>query len=838
MKKRIIILLAPVAAAMTRVIASSPLSTTPLAAALTSALHAPRPLNAKEWHGLANALRDSACDLAAQAEFDYQSETCAAVLDEIKASEPELFAVAKLSAKRNGDFQTDRRACERCLAELGLIVSTYAALEAGAERQALLNALRPIAQTVPTAMRLRTLLVVGRGFHTPGAGPTAHGWRSGKGTVQQLVSRVSGADGTTPAVAALDAWLASAPEDVRQHSKALRAVLPLIDPPLQLWLRGLKPAEAEALSLGGAPDGSRGGVDGASAGMGAPSLGAAALLVELVDAEGAAGAKLAQAISEWAVDVLYESLERPGSDGAPSATVLARAHESDVAKALLLTHGPLVKGSGRTQKRWLSSVDRLGHAVWLLLTAAREARAELAAEAGDGKDGKDGVPAGAGGRRVFERVRAVMLACSLLERSDATRPRFRAAMTRAHTTPAWLWRLLGDALSLNVAPAAGDGSEAGTPDESARASGVGSAGDGALAGALGGARVGEAAARLLTWGRPELVFKYLELHKEDEVVSPLARRWLHAVLDLGGESVHELRCCAHENAAHFERVAASGAAARVAVDAWIAADKLGCSTVAASSGGGDGKGGDGDGVPPGVCDPQTLFMMGEELRTCMRIDGQCVRENAALLGYLTQGTVRLLSVMDEDDSTDAAGQWGRTSGRVAARTTARLLGRIDTAAPVVFLDQPLYGHHMSTGIGGAAHDATIKAALDERLVVEGRALGARLGLPVVDWRACVAPACDAAAARGDGYAPSARADAVTRKGRIALVEFDGIAPQTYCNLRGRLIRGTEAARGQAPALREEEEAIYPEAAASAVDEERMTVYAFAPMDALGAEGIH
>ena len=29
-------------------------------------------------------------------------------------------------------------------------------------------------------------------------------------------------------------------------------------------------------------------------------------------------------------------------------------------------------------------------------------------------------------------------------------------------------------------------------------------------------------------------------------------------------------------------------------------------------------------------------MMGEDLRTCMRIDVQCVRENVALLGYLTQ----------------------------------------------------------------------------------------------------------------------------------------------------------------------------------------------------------
>ena len=92
----------------------------------------------------------------------------------------------------------------------------------------------------------------------------------------------------------------------------------------------------------------------------------------------------------------------------------------------------------------------------------------------------------------------------------------------------------------------------------------------------------------------------------------------------------------------------------------------------------------------------SLFMMGEELRTCMRIDKQCVRENAALLGYLTQGHVRLLSV--RDDEVGAAGdESDPRKGRVAARATARLLGRADNSEPIVFIDQPLYGHHVSTG---------------------------------------------------------------------------------------------------------------------------------------------
>ena len=299
-------------------------------------------------------------------------------------------------------------------------------------------------------------------------------------------------------------------------------------------------------------------------------------------------------------------------------------------------------------------------------------------------------------------------------------------MSRAHTRPAWLWKQLAEALSLQVTD--GVGSSGGSAD--------------VLPVALGGAEVAAAAARLLAWSQPELVFKYLELHADDESVGPLARRWLVALLGLGSETLHELRCHAEPNAAHLNWLAESGGiAAREAVAAWIAADRHGCGI------------GDSDGVPvasslPGVCDAQTLFMMGEELRTCMRIDEQCVRENAALLGYLAHGTCRLLVVTDVPSSDDAESDQPHR-GRVAARAMARLLGRADNGAPVIFVDQPLYGHHVSTGDDPAA-DAAIRELLDARLIDEARELGRQLRIPVVSWSECVAPACDAAAAEGGG----------------------------------------------------------------------------------------
>ena len=117
----------------------------------------------------------------------------------------------------------------------------------------------------------------------------------------------------------------------------------------------------------------------------------------------------------------------------------------------------------RQQKRWLQAVDRVGHAVWLMLLAAREAATDgdegddAGASAGSTQSGgaeDDGRSGEAGGERILERVRAVMLACSLLERSDTLRPRFRAAMSRAHTHPGWLWQLLGESLELDKLPRA------------------------------------------------------------------------------------------------------------------------------------------------------------------------------------------------------------------------------------------------------------------------------------------------------------------------------------------------------------------------------------------------
>ena len=950
----------------------------------------PEVIGAKQWTSTATELMDAASLLAEEASaFGDSSEldgtkkqalsaavgTISALLDSAKNVAPELYAVAKLSAKRNGKL-TSSRAAERCLVECGLLVGTYAALEAGEERAALLDAARPLSQTMPTAARLRALLVLCRGFHSPGFGSSSHGWRKGKGTVhQQLASAassaaaavrheagMSGGDASGAASAALEARLRGAPQHISRHSKLLRGSLPLIDAPLRLWLSNLKDrsavdaAAAEAatktatVAVGLAPPHEASGDDTACDGfpdrstptlpmLSTPECGAAALLWLLVDVAGEEGARLGQAIARWAVDTLYESIERPSSaDAAPPPSVVARAHGSETARLLLITHAPLVKGSSRQQKRWMQSVDRVGHAVWLMLLAAREATCGANDEymMPDGGCVEEQMQVQELERRrreqvagaVLERVRAVMLACSLLERSDALRPRFRAAMSRAHTHPGWLWQLLGESLELDKLPRGGkaapaDATAAISDDDGGTCGGEGGGGGGdggetsadsdlgspSLATAFGGAEVASAAASLLSWSRPELVFKYLDLHSNgeglsrDPAVAPLARRWLAAMLGLGGETVHALRCEAAENARHFEALAASGESGRRAVELWIESDRLGCEADVAARpsaratpvddamegrGGGGGEGDDpldgvladgghmlGSGVY-GVCDPQSLFMLGEELRTCMRIDRQCVRENAALLGYVTQGHARVIAVSDADaqavEAVEVAQRASDGEGdhdekpptRTAVRATARLLGRADTHAPVLFVDQPLFGHHLSTGDDPKA-DAERKARLEALLLRRAKALGAALGVPVTPWTECVAPPVDTAreeddedvddeevgevvevvggggrAARRAGR-PSARAADAAWQGRVALVEVDGIAPQVYSNLRGRLVRGSLEAQGKLPP-EEEEEGGEPGAArrrprrgveqSSLLKEERLVVHALVSVDLL------
>jgi len=447
------------------------------------------------------------------------------------------------------------------------------------------------------------------------------------------------------------------------------------------------------------------------------------------------------------------------------------------------------KGPRQQRNRGLLEVIEIGHAIWLMFLAASDAVAAANHGGSDANLDSSKINASAAtpsqGSLVLKRVRAMMLACSLLKQSDRLRPEFLDAMKRPNTAPSKMWRLLSSALepsgSKHRARAGGTGQVARgkrrrTRRGGSEASGCGEqqlAGDTAAGidnadkimhsadlGSSTDAQVSIAMTRLLDWSRPELIFKFLDLHAGNHKIHSLASRWARSILQLSDESLHELRCMAEPNAQHFARLAASGESARHAIERWIAADRVDCWPPSPAESTFETDLGVASLASLALCDAENMFMLGEELKTCMQIDRQCGRENMALLGYTTQGLARMLRISaDEAEVRTAANRGDSTvvivdtragdkSSRTAARAIVRLLGRADTGAPVLWVDQPLFGRDEGTDT-----DAWWLLLL-EKADKLAQTLG---GVPVVSYMGSVLP-------RASSF-----------QDRVALVEFDGTA---------------------------------------------------------------
>lgn len=81
--------------------------------------------------------------------------------------------------------------------------------------------------------------------------------------------------------------------------------------------------------------------------------------------------------------------------------------------------------------------------------------------------------------------------------------------------------------------------------------------------------------------------------------------------------------------------------------------------------------------PSGYCDPQTLFMLGEDSNTCMGIRARQKGSNRGLLSMLLHGNCRILGKKD-------------SNGRLTARAVSRLLVDDATGLPVLYVETP-YG---------------------------------------------------------------------------------------------------------------------------------------------------
>ena len=82
-------------------------------------------------------------------------------------------------------------------------------------------------------------------------------------------------------------------------------------------------------------------------------------------------------------------------------------------------------------------------------------------------------------------------------------------------------------------------------------------------------------------------------------------------------------------------------------------------------------------IVTGYCDPQTLFMLGEDSNTCMGIRARQKGSNRGLLSMLLHGNCRILGAKD-------------SHGRLTARAVSRLLIDDSTSLPALYVETP-YG---------------------------------------------------------------------------------------------------------------------------------------------------
>ena len=150
---------------------------------------------------------------------------------------------------------------------------------------------------------------------------------------------------------------------------------------------------------------------------------------------------------------------------------------------------------------------------------------------------------------------------------------------------------------------------------------------------------------LAEWRNPELLFRYLDDNRSNAKMRELITRWLRSIFGLSDETLRQIRRESHPNVVHL---------CQLPQDVLLRWFSEKC---------------------PGTSKCSTLFMLGEDAGSCLRIvsskNGN--RYNCALMGYVLQSHVRALVVFD-------------TAGRVLARSLIRLLLRSDTLTPVIFCD--------------------------------------------------------------------------------------------------------------------------------------------------------
>jgi len=227
---------------------------------------------------------------------------------------------------------------------------------------------------------------------------------------------------------------------------------------------------------------------------------------------------------------------------------------------------------------------------------------------------------------------------------------------------------------------------------------------------------------MLEWRNPELLFRYYQDNLADPEMAPIVNRWMRAIFGTSAETLRDIRRRDPANLRHLNSID------QAVLARWY------------------------DKECPGTASMRTLFMIGEDAGSCLRVIGTLKNKfNRALMGYCLQSHVRVLVVFD-------------SVKRVLARSLIRLLVRSDTREPVIYCDALFFVS------GGGTK--TLLAEIRE----QATALAVHMQIPVVH-AGCTLPYAPVNEAAG-GYIRD-----VKQLGYhvhwVDLLEIDGLSPYTY-----------------------------------------------------------
>eukprot|EP00903_Cladosiphon_okamuranus_P013411 g12496.t1 len=619
-----------------------------------------------------------------------------------------MFSSLKYSTKKNGvaraaadvaqgsipkfDSSYERQAVirgvERCLAEFGLVWSTARLLEACAPpetKQDFLFHLRPILEHAPARDRHEAVLVLCRGLFTPGHnkepsrvhdnvhGCALRGEHGGypleevfaevqRGTVD-VPAGLRAARKAFPFLEMLSRWAWRCKISAEEEATAGKRRKSVTKSFGKKSKRKRETEEAAAVATAPAAAAAQAGGEAggasqdrkarelsgeeAAAGVGGgkersrEDTGVAKLLVELAKAD--PSGDTIRSMQRWACEaILPEEMGEAASE--------APADRNEIARGIVCTHEIFVSGQKVHRQRWARSCREVGEVIRLLVWAMDQENLQ-------GKDVKSMVnhglfvtaflrslPLGVKARKGYE----------LLVSGGRTPGAVKGLELKQVPTRVSSWEEAVKVLDSGLA------SVLQVSQKTAH-----------------GDAFGIALSELLTtWRSPYALADYYVMHRKNAEVLRVYVRFLLALLGLSDETVRDIRIKDASNFAHMKHF--PGAVRQ----RWEAEP----------------------GTLKGTMDPQVIFRMGDDTRSCMGIRRSCSAQNRALLGYLVQGNVRLVGVQSE-------------SGRMEARAVLRLLLRHDNMAPVLFMDSVYYASNPDS-------------SLEDQVVAEAQSVSTAVGVPL------------------------------------------------------------------------------------------------------------